>query len=319
MSISPKEETPEMKEPSEQEEEGRHIPGQRRVFAPSAEEREAHMRTHIPYRRWCEYCVRGKCKNPGHRQHKGKTRDVPMISYDYMQQKTKEGKEEGTRSLPILVGIDHDTGWISAYMVSKKGFDKYAVGCMVRDVDHSGYNKLILKSDQENSVLDVINATRRERAEHIEIAKEDSSVGEHPENGKIERAIQTLEGQVRTMKLALESRYGTQISETHVIWPWLITYAGMLENIARVDVEGRTSWERRKGRRFIRELPEFGENVMYMKPGSLGKDKAESRWGDSCVFVGIRFESSEILMLTEQGAIKVRSFKRKIESERWNT
>ena len=70
-----------------------------------------------------------------------------MISYDYMQQKTKEGKEEGVRSLPILVGTDHDTGWISACMVAKKGFDKYAVGCMVRDVDHSGYNNLILKSD----------------------------------------------------------------------------------------------------------------------------------------------------------------------------
>ena len=51
MSISPKEETPEMEESSEHEEEGRHIPGQKRVFAPSAEEREAHMRTHIPYRR----------------------------------------------------------------------------------------------------------------------------------------------------------------------------------------------------------------------------------------------------------------------------
>ena len=166
MSIRPKEEIREVDEVSEPEEEGRRIPGQKKVFAPSAEEMEAHMRTHIPYRRWCEYCVRGKCKNPGHRQNKDKIREVPMISYDYMQQKTKEGKEEGIKSLPILVGIDHDTGWISAYMVSKKGFDKYAVGCMVRDVDHSGYNKLILKSDQENSVLDVINATRRERAEH---------------------------------------------------------------------------------------------------------------------------------------------------------
>ena len=74
--------------------------------------------------------------------------------------------------------------------------------------------------------------------------------------------MQTLAGQVRTMKLALESRYGTHIGETHVIWPWLITNAGVLENIARVDAVVRTSWERRKGRRFIRELPEFGENVM---------------------------------------------------------
>ena len=62
-------------------------------------------------------------------------------------------------------------------MLLKRGFDKYAVGCMDRDADHSGYNKLILKSDEENGVLDVVNATRRERAEHIEIGKEHSSLG----------------------------------------------------------------------------------------------------------------------------------------------
>ena len=53
------------------EEEGRHIAGQKKVFAPSAEEKEAHMRTHIPYRRWCEFCVRGKCKNPAHKKAEG--------------------------------------------------------------------------------------------------------------------------------------------------------------------------------------------------------------------------------------------------------
>ena len=55
-----------------------------------------------------------------------------------------------------------------------------------------------------------------------------------------------------------------------------------------------------------------------MKPDSLGKDKAESRSGEACVFVGVRFESSEILMLTELGAVKVRSCKRRAETERWN-
>ena len=44
---------------------------------------------------------------------------------------------------------------------------------------------------------------------------------------------------------------------------------------------------------------------MHMKPDSLGKDKAESRWGESCVFVGIRFKCSEILMLTELGATRL--------------
>ena len=49
---------------------------------------------------------------------------------------------------------------------------------MVIDVDNAGDNSLILKSDHGNSLIDVINATKTERAEHIEIGKEDRSVGE---------------------------------------------------------------------------------------------------------------------------------------------
>ena len=113
---------------SEPNEGGRHIRGQKRVLAPSAEEQEAHMRTHIPYRRWCEFCVRGRCENPPHKRNKVTHRQVPIIPYDYMQQKTKEGKDEGIKSLPILVGVDHDTGWVSAYVVAKKDLPSMQVG-----------------------------------------------------------------------------------------------------------------------------------------------------------------------------------------------
>ena len=34
--------------------------------------------------------------------------------------------------------------------------------------------------------------------------------------------------------------------------------------------------------------------------------------------VDIRFESSEMLVLTELGAIKVRSYERRVETDRWN-
>ena len=72
---------------------------------------------------------------------------------------------------------------------------------MKRHVDHAGYNSLIPKPDPENSLIDIMNATKRDRTEHIETGKEDSSAGEHPENGKLERAIHTLQGQTRTTKM----------------------------------------------------------------------------------------------------------------------
>ena len=54
-----------------------------------------------------------------------------------------------------VVGVDHDAGRVMAHMVPKKGFDKYAVGCMVRDVEHSGYDGLIIKGDQENRIMTI--------------------------------------------------------------------------------------------------------------------------------------------------------------------
>ena len=50
----------------------------------------------------------------------------------------------------------------------------------------------------------------------------------------------------------------------------------------------------------------------------MGKDGAESRRGESGVFVGIRTESSELIVLTDEGAIKVRTFRRKEEASRWD-
>ena len=91
---------------------------------------------------------------------------------------------------------------------------------------------------------------------------EKSPVGEHQSNGKVERAIQTVESQVVTMSLAVEMRYGVKIDENHRIWPWMVTYGAMLHNICNVTSDGKTPWEKRKGRRFGRDLREFGENVM---------------------------------------------------------
>ena len=63
-------------------EEGRSVTGQKRVYAPSAQEYDDHMRTHIPYRKWCECCVRGKAKNAAHTSEERKHYEVPIIAYD---------------------------------------------------------------------------------------------------------------------------------------------------------------------------------------------------------------------------------------------
>ena len=71
-----------------EEEEGREIKGQKTIPGPSEEEYEAHMRTHIPYRKWCPFCVKGKRIAEGRRVDKEKVkRDKALVSLEYMKQK----------------------------------------------------------------------------------------------------------------------------------------------------------------------------------------------------------------------------------------
>ena len=76
--------------PDEEEvEEGRVIKGMKRVYLPSKEEWDSHMRNHIPFRRWYEFCVKGRCKSGVHvmtqKSEEDLEREVPKISVDYME------------------------------------------------------------------------------------------------------------------------------------------------------------------------------------------------------------------------------------------
>ena len=186
-----------------------------------------------------------------------------------------------------------------------------------REIDLAGYNRLILKSDQENSILDFPKAAKRERGEFVEIMPEESPVCDHQSNGAVERAVQNVEAQIKTMRLALESRYKCKIRADHCIMPWLVHHAAMMYNICQIGDDGKTPYERRKGKRFNRELPEIGECIHYLRPGSNKDDKLVTKWEDG-IFAGIREESNELYVMTGEGVIKIRTYLRRSEEERWN-
>ena len=49
----------------------------------------------------------------------------------------------------------------------------------------------------------------------------------------------------------------------------------------------------------------------------MGKDKADSRW-ENGIFAGVRIESGELFAMTNEGVIKVRTYCRKPDDERWD-
>ena len=235
-------------------EEGRAIPGKKRVYEPTKEEYDEHCRTHCPFRSWCPCCVQGKSVSSNHKRTLKTTEDrekeLPTIRWDYMGPKSKNDKSEKIESLPILVGVD-GLKWKCAHMVPSKGLDPHAIKMIVREVKLSGYSRMILKSDQEPSILALLEAVKRELGEACEIVPEQSPVGEHQSNGQVENAIRIVQAQVRTMRIGLQSRYRRRIKADHPIMPWLIHHAAFVINICSVGEDGRTPYEIRKKKRFL--------------------------------------------------------------------
>ena len=238
------------------------------------------MVDHGAFMDWCPHCVKGRGESYPHRrtfQESG----VPIISMDYMylgiDLGQEESPEEGQGSAPILVMKDGNTGMVFAGVVIRKGREAYAIKKVAKDIKSLGYRRIVLRNDGEASIEALKEAVRMEL--DIDIIPENSPVGDHAANGVAEATVKQVQGQIRTMKDALETRIGARIEADSWILPWLILHAAATMNRRRKDRSGITAFRKWKGREFNRYVAEFGERVLYLKADSVGKDKLESRWG----------------------------------------
>ena len=119
----------------------------------------------------------------------------------------------------------------------------------------------------------------------------------------MERAIQTIQGQFRTMKDRLESKCNQRIGGERPSVPWLVAHASDTVNRYYVYKDGRTAFENWKGRKFNGQYREFGENVLHLRPGSRGKDKFEVRW-DIGIWLGIADRTGEAIIGSKDGVIR---------------
>jgi len=174
-------------------EEGRAIKGQSKIVKPSQQEYEDHMRTHIPYRKWCDQCVRGKRKSGGRIDKEydiKENEEVPRIAFDYMKQKSKEITEEERKEniakersasteeeieedyLHTLVSLETGVKCFSANVVPKKGVEGFAIQAAGREIDVAGLTRMIVRSDQEPALVELLRAVKAERPEELEIQPE---------------------------------------------------------------------------------------------------------------------------------------------------
>ena len=131
----------------------------------------------------------------------------------------------------------------------------------------------------------------------------------------IERRIQTIESQIRTLRSAFEARTGSKLPTSSCLFAWMIIHAGSIINLCEVGKDGKVPFQRLRGRRMHTDMVEFGERVLYQPLDYKNLGSAQPRWSDG-VFVGIRMHTGEKLIATSEGVCKTRSIRRRIESER---
>ena len=94
------------------------------------------------------------------------------------------------------------------------------------------------------------------------------------------------------------------IKDDHPVMAWIPQHAGFLLSRFQVAANGKTAYERLKGKASRRALVDFAEKGVFMPVGAQGHmNKLHSKW-ESGRFVGIRPRSDEALIVTERGIEK---------------
>ena len=119
-------------------------------------------------------------------------------------------------------------------------------------MEESGYPgvAVTIKSDQEPAIKSFRSeVTRRRTAVSF---PEEAMLHSSQSNGFVERAVQSVEGQIRVLKDALEARVGCVLTGPRAGEPvlsWLVEYASVLLNRYEVAKDGKTAYERLRGKK----------------------------------------------------------------------
>ena len=83
------------------------------------------MRARVPFRNWCEFCVKGKSRNDPRKSGAGEDRalgeeGVPTVGIDYRFPRMEKDKRNTEEGMPIIVMKNSKDKWASAFIVPQE-------------------------------------------------------------------------------------------------------------------------------------------------------------------------------------------------------
>ena len=173
------------------------------------------------------------------------------------------GGVRGDALVTLLLAMRKEVGYGLACHVRSKGqMDRNAISVLLQWLLEAGLTGLIrLRTDGEPCIQAVAAevAARRSLAETlVEVTPRSSSSS----LGACERFSETIAGLVRTLRFALEKRWGSTVAAIDPVFPFLVQYATFVYNRCHVRAGGSTPFEQVQRRPYTSALLPFGTAVL---------------------------------------------------------
>ena len=192
---------------------------------------------------------------------------------DREEDKPESEKGEQTKHIgtPIIAYKLKPAGWFGADAVPGKSGNHYAAKRLSQDLKWFGYPRVIWTSHQEPSIValrdlvqqylgvavDISSQPHSVMGERVGVGIQESPVGESQSNGVAENTMKQVQGHVRVIRDGLEARYKQKVGAEHPSLPWLVRHAAGVKSRLQVGEDGKTGYERLRGKRFKGEWVEF--------------------------------------------------------------
>ena len=195
----------------------------------------------------------------------------------------------------------------------------YAVDWAVTVLDHDwglAGEELTLKGDGEPALRTLCKALAEARKGRTPL--EVSPPGDHQANGSAEQAVRTARAQARTHLAALASALGLgDLPLDHPVLPWAVRHGAWCFSRFHVGKDGKTGWERNRGKPYRGVLAQLGEQVLYLRPKHLSLPSLHGRFAKG-TFLGRVDRTNEVLIGVGDRLLRTTRFARLPRDQQWS-
>ena len=290
---------------------------------PSSTEKEVHELTHLLPQPWCERCVKGRgMENPHKRvtiERAESTLHVIAVDFCFIKTSGIAPGVTADEGATCLVLLDVDTGYMKAVPAAGRTVTDCLIEGGKRFVEQFFQRRVRLRCAGEPATLAYGGKLKELLAESVVLER---TLRHDSRRNPSERAVRTLEEQVKVMPLNFEERTGSELLANSRLWPWLVRHAGWVDARLRVNTNGATPYQDACDSTYTSELLPFGELVLFRLPLPHTRRTNQNRTiyrGDSgCdkgFWCGLDEDNAHIIV-TESGLEIARTVRILLPSER---